>query len=335
MSAIVPPLDAIPKLPAKGVLKLVDRVNELTDVLAKTVEDIVKQATTLPKNCKCNDPRVRSMKEKLQQAQQLITNVQQLIPKVQTVVNTVQGIVTTAKAIKAAITAAQLFNPITAPAFIASQLMLIQDAAIVNAVESLNQFATIPTNIASKLATIIPPLQDSISKLSSICNGDVNTLKIPKSAETAMNNNNNNNDSRNISDDDIDGTDNFNNLDLTSLNGDFPSKFYNKRNVSDSDILERSNIIADLLNNDPLLDSQTQSADLILKRQQELLTSILEAPSVVFKGEGTPNDTIGKAGDFYVDTTTNTVYGPKPTIDYWFEPDMAPRSRSFRVERTD
>lgn len=276
MSAIVPPLDYIPKLPGMAASKVVQELNKQTDKLAETVSKTVKDTIKLPSNVKCDDPRIKKIKQQLADVQKQLTTIQQTIPKIQTTINSVKTVVGTAVAIKSAITAAQLSNPVTAPLFIAQQLMAIQDATIVNAIESLNQFTSFPITLQSKISIIIPPLQDSISKLTNICgNTDPNiNVQVPGSLVNSDNN-----------------------VDYNDL---LETQFYTEYNVSDSDLQQRSDAIESLV-----------------EQQQNLLNSLQEAPSKVYQGEGAPLSTIGKPGDYYIDTNTQTVYGPKPSINSW------------------
>lgn len=276
MSAIVPPLDIIPKLPAKAVSEVIKQVDKQTDRLLEEVTKTVQDSVKLPVNISCNDPRIKKIKEQLATIQQQITKIQETIPKIQTTINTVKTVVATAQTIKATITAAQLSNPVTAPVFIAQQLMAIQDATIVNAIESLNQFSAVPATLTSKLATIVPPLVASIAKISNVCNGDVDELNIPESVSDEVN------------------------LASADYNDLVSTEFYTELNVSDDDLENRSDTIQQLLD-----------------QQQNLLQSLQEAPSKVFTGTGAPANNIGKTGDYYIDNTTQTVYGPKSSQNSW------------------
>ena len=82
-----------------------------------------------------------------------------------------------------------------------------------------------------------------------------------------------------------------------------PSEFYRDSNVSETDLDQRSDTIQQLV-----------------EQQQNLLTSLLESPSQVYKQPGVPSGNLGKAGDFYVDTTNNIAYGPKPSDLEWGGP---------------
>jgi len=280
MSAIVPPLDFIPKLPAKAVSLTIKQINKQTTKLMDSVNKTVADSIKLPTNIKCDDPRIKQIKKQLTDIQTQLTIVQNNIPKIQKTVNSIKSIVTLASGIKTTISIAQLSNPITAPLFIAQQLTAIQDATIVNAIESLNQFAAVPATLISKLQTIVPPLTSAISKVSAVCNGDVDNLKIPNSLLPETNNINN------------DNNDDYNDLIAT--------EFYTKKNVSQSDLDGRSDLIESLV-----------------QQQQDLLTSLIEAPSKVYQDSGVPKNYIGKIGDYYIDLDTQTIYGPKASATEW------------------
>jgi hypothetical protein len=280
MSAIVPPLDIIPKLPAKAVTIVIKQVDTQTDKLLDNVTKTVQDTVKLPTNIKCDDPRIAQIKKQLTDIQKQITTVQETIPKIQTTINTVRQLIGVATGIKTALSVAQLANPVTAPLFIAQQLTAIQDATIVNAISSLSQFASVPVSLASKLQTITPPLLAAIDKVSNICNGDIDPLTI---SQDALSNNGLQT-----------GTD-YNDL--------VDTEFYNEENVSDNDLQHRSDTIQQLL-----------------EQQQNLLTSLQEAPSKVYQSSGAPSNTMGKLGDYYINLDNQSIYGPKLQADDWGQP---------------
>jgi hypothetical protein len=235
------------------------------------------------------------MKDQLAAIQKQLTKVQAQIPKIQKSIESVKKLVTIAKGVKTAITIAQLSNPVTAPVFIATQLTAIQDATIVNAIASLKQFAGVPAQLTGKLQTIIPPLTSAISKLSNVCNGDIPTVELPNSA---VNGDGSGGDGSggDGSGGDGSGGDGFDGdyNDLVATN------FYNDDNVSNEDLDYRSITIYDLIT-----------------QQRDLLTSLEEAPSKVYQDAGLPSLDLGKVGDYYIDTTTSIIYGPKMSITNW------------------
>lgn len=280
MSAIVPPLDIIPKLPAKAVTLVMTQLNTQTDRLLDNVTKTVQDTVKLPVNVKCDDPKIAQIKKQLADIQNQITSIQQAIPRIQTTINSVRSLVGIATGIKTALSVAQLSNPITAPLFIAQQLMAIQDATIVNAISSLSQFSSVPVTLTSKLQTITTPLLGAIAKVSNVCNGDVDTLNISQDA---------------LSNDALQTEIDYNDLVNTT--------FYNEENVSDDDLQHRSNTIQQLV-----------------EQQQNLLTSLQEAPSKVYQASGVPENNLGKLGDYYINLDNQSIYGPKAQADDWGQP---------------
>lgn len=276
MSSIVPPLDRIPKLPGQAVSQIIKRLNTQTDQLLNTVTKTVQDSSKLSETAKCDDPRVKQIKTQLDDIQGQINRIRESIPVIQQTANSLKGIIGTSVAIKNTISIAQLSNPVTAPLFIAQQLTAIQDATIVNAIESLNQFTSLPDTLTSKLDTIVNPLLTSISKISNICNGDVNSIELPANSEI-------------LSEDEID-----------ELNRLVPTEFYTDINVSDDDIIDRANVIRNLV-----------------EQQANILQSLQEAPSQVYQQTGIPDPKLGKPGDYYIDISTQTIYGPKPSQNSW------------------
>ena len=274
MSAIVPPLDFIPKLPSIAVTETIKQVNKQTDVLLQTVTTTVTDSIKLATNVKCDDPRMKKIKEQLAQVQEQITKIQETIPKIQTTINTVKQIVTTAVAIKAAISAAQLANPATAAVFIATQLTLIQDATIVNALESLKQFEQVPPALTAKIQTVIPPILSALQRVEGACGENTPEVSIPENL--------------------------LGDSDIQDYNDLVDTEFYTKDNVNSKDLSDRSDLIQQ-----------------ILQQQQDLLQSLQEAPSLVYRGNGLPDPNLGKPGDYYVDLDTQAIIGPKVSYTAW------------------
>ena len=65
MSAIVPPLDFIPKLPAKAVSVAMKQIDKQTDKLLQDVSKTVQDSVKLPVDVNCDDPRVQQIKKQL------------------------------------------------------------------------------------------------------------------------------------------------------------------------------------------------------------------------------------------------------------------------------
>jgi len=267
MSSITPPLDLIPTLPGKAASALMVQLDRQADNLVERVNKTVQDSIKSPSNVQCNDPRIQQIKAQLSDVQNQISSIQQNIPKIQQTIDNIKTAVQTAQAIKSIITVAQLSNPVTAPVFIATNLMAIQDALIVNSLGALQSFSTLPSTLTSKFQTITPVLAEAIKNVSAACNNAVDDISIPN----------------------IEGITDYNDL--------VDTEFYTEQNVSDSD-----------------LDLRSDTIQTLIEQQKNLITSLLEAPSQVYKQTGVPSNDLGKAGDYYVDLTTNKIYGPKTDI---------------------
>ena len=90
------------------------------------------------------------------------------------------------------------------------------------------------------------------------------------------------------------------NITLVRLEQVYPSDFYKKVNVSDEDLQQRFDVIQDLIVN-----------------EIDVVANLNEAPSRVLYGSGIPTSNIGQIGDYYIDTTDQTVYGPKTDSSSW------------------
>ena len=307
MSAIVPPLDLIPKLPAKGVNKFVGVFDKQTDRLVDQVMKVVHDSTKLPPNLKCNDPSIKQIKDQIAQIQKQIVTIQDLVPKIQTAVTTVKSLIAVAQGIKLTLTAAQLSNPITAPVFIASQLMLIQDAVLVNAITSLKSLSAIPATLPGKLAPLIPQLVAAANIVGNACGNEEPPLDIPTISDNgdSSDGNGDSGDSGNNGNNGYDGLgDRIDGIDDVAGYGDaLKTEFYTKVNVSEEDLEFRSDTIEQLLS-----------------QQRDLLTSILEAPSKVYQTTAKPIGSLGKLGDYVIDNVNKNMYGPKLENDSWGQP---------------
>jgi hypothetical protein len=282
--AVTPPLDRITKLPAQSVDIIQQQFNLLLDDTLKKMKTVIQEVAKLPAGLDCDDPRVKKAKETLQAVQDNLQKVQENLPKIQQIISQVSTIIKTGIAVKNAIAVAQLSNPITAPLFIAQISQEIQNELIVNALEAIQPLQAVPQQALGKLQTLVPPLQQAIAKLVTSCNGEDLNIDFP----VARN-----------------GGDDFSNqfpagFDYNSL---LPSEFYRNVNVSNVDLDQRSDAIQQLI-----------------EQQQNLLTSLLESPSQVYKQNGPPPNDLGKAGDFYIDTQNNVPYGPKPSDTIWGSP---------------
>jgi len=305
--SVIPPLDRIAKAPALGVDKIQQQFNKILDSIADQANKTIKDSAKLPTNVNSDDPRVKNIKQSLENIQLSITKVQENIPKIQSAVTAITTIISTAQGINASIAAAQLSNPVTAVLFIALETQKTQNQLIVNAIEAVKPLQSLPDQIESKILTLVPVLTTAIAKLNTVSDDDIE-LNIPTNISTRLNT---------VSDDDIElniptnistGLNTDTNI-STGLNTDtnyndlIPTEFYNESNVSEDDLTQRSNSIEQLVD-----------------QQRNLLTSLQEAPSQVYRGNGNPLPNLGKIGDYYLNTSNNVSYGPKISDNDWGTP---------------
>ena len=291
--SVIPPLDRITKAPALAVDKIQQQFNKILDSIADQANKTIKDSAKLPTNVNSDDPRVKNIKQSLENIQLSITKVQENIPKIQSAVTAITTIISTAQGINASIATAQLAIPVTAPLFIAMQTQALQNQLIVNAIEAVKPLQSLPDQIESKITILIPILIAAISKLNTITNDDVelNVPSIPRADDVELNV-----PSIPRADDvELNTDNNYNDL--------IPTEFYNELNVSETDLTQRSDSIEQLV-----------------EQQQNLLTSLQEAPSQVYRGNGNPLPNLGKIGDYYLNTSNNVSYGPKISDNDWGTP---------------
>jgi hypothetical protein len=165
---------------------------------------------------------------------------------------------------------------------LAATALALQDELIANANAAIQPLQAVPQQTLLKLETLIPPLVTAIAKLNSVCD-EQTELNIPD-----------------LGDGFPEGYD---------FNNELPSEFYQTKNVSESDLQQRSDAIQELIS-----------------QQENLLSSLQEAPSQVYKNDGPPASNLGKIGDFYVDTKNNIPYGPKKSDTDWGGPIYGPNN---------
>lgn len=305
---ITPPLDRIPAIPSKlvGIInkQLSVQLNTLTDSVSKTLQASIK----IPKGAKCNDPEIQRIKNLLDSLSKQIQDLNKLIP----VINQVNTVVKTAATVAQAIKAAQLLNPITGPAALAAELLLVQNMTILNAVQASSQLETIPNQLQSTLKGISVDIAQSLLNFSNVCNNEsfqfaeVVGAELDKLRDSSGK-------WRLISGTGEGGTpagsppnlespytDSFGSTWIWIDNSGLESEFYQTKNVQQEDIDERNDLIQQLI-----------------ETQTDLLTSLQEAPSQVYNQSGTPDPELGKPGDYYVDTENKIIYGPKVSRTEW------------------
>lgn len=276
------PLNKVPEIPpvltSIAIDKLVSFLNKIIEKLLKLVDE----ATELPDDCGCDDPRVQALKDGLDEILKLLEKLQALLPKIQDYVTLFKTLISIASSIKNSL----YLIPIVGQAVLASDLNVVQNLTIESAKKSLGQLESVPGRLNVGIDLAVNQLAKIASRLSTACSGagnngnstglDDDLFKVPKEIKDSL--------------------DTFN----TDYNDLLPSEFYQLTNVMEDDIDLRSDLIKELID-----------------QQRDLLSSLNDAPAVVLKGNGLPAAEIGKSGDYYVDLADNNkIYGPK-TLNTW------------------
>lgn len=272
------PLDKVPQIPprltAVAVEKIIEYLNEILDKLLKLVDEAIQ----LPDDCLCNDPRIESLKQSLNDVMELIKKLQEMIPKIQEMITLFKTLADIATAVKSSI----YLIPVVGQAVAAADLSLVQTMTLENAKKSLEQLETIPSRLNIGIDLAVEQLAKVADRLAQACSGagDIGSdvIQVPQQIKDSL--------------DEL-------NRDSDYYNDLLPSEFYQLKNVSNDD-----------------LDLRADSIKELIEQQRDLLTSLQEAPSSVLSGVGAPQNDIGKSGDYYVDISSNQVYGPKLNIGW-------------------
>jgi hypothetical protein len=233
----------------------------------------------IPTNVSCDDADVRELRNKLEALLNFLEKINDLIAVLSTVVDVLKIL---ARVGQAAALAATLITPTNGAAQSAgeSNAQLAQNSLTV---------ANILLSIFDRLLAIFPTILKSATQsqqfLNNLCNESADRVN------DFLNN--------------LSGNDT---IDVTlvtpptaeELLEQFPSTFYTELNVSDED-----------------LDARYQEIVELIDGGFDVINNLVELPTNVLTGQGSPLNTIGTAGDFYIDTQTNQLFGPKPTNGSW------------------
>ena len=296
--ALAPPYDQLPKLVPLAIVAVQAALDKLINFLMQKVNELLQTITSFSKNIKCDDPRVK-------QAKSLLAKIKETIDNILSVINTFSSILTIAKvvvSIAGIVLSIQLLLFVPAPPAV-GQTITIQNETIASIGGALILVGVIVNKITSQLDLVSSKLGPAINSLSSVCQNELFEVN-SKTQESIINDVKTeleNNSTQDLLD---------RNLDISKINtsqyqDSINSEFYRSINVSDLDSENREQIVNDLL-----------------ERQKNLLENIIEAPSksIINKdinNSGTPNIDLGNVGDYYIDQTTKTLYGPKLTDTDW------------------
>lgn len=269
--AVAFPFDQITNKPSAAINKLQTALNKVIAKLNQKVADAISKSTVLPKNISCSDPRIKELKQILQQIQRYIDQIRNILR----ILNIIVPILTVAAQIAAVIINGQLALPIPSPPAV-SQTLAVQNELVANIAKVLTQASIILGVVNAAVSVSSKLIAGVINTLSSICNTE--TFAVTQDTQNAI--------------------ESINNEVVTAT---IDSDFYQLLNVSQEDIDLRKDLIQQL------------------QQEQRSLLDLLEAPSQVIIGTGTqpPDSDRGKTGDYFINQTTRTIYGPKISDAEW------------------
>jgi hypothetical protein len=326
---LTPPLDRIPQIPPQLVQLLVEQINKLLDKAFKDLDLLLDKVAVLPENCQCDDPRIKEIEDKLNQVLELINKLKELLPIVDKIVQGVKLLISIAAAIKASI----FLTPIVGQAALLSELMIVQNMTIANAIKSVEQLNILPDVLNRGVDSMAKKLATVINSLGSVCSDK--EFQVTNEIQDAINTKSYDN----IPNLNVGGGGNWILIDGDGRCGSpigqpplfkspytdncgsqwvwqgildpgtgiswgseqsrrddetMGTEFYSEINVNAEDLQSRLDVINEIISD-----------------QRDLLASLQEAPAQSYEGTGIPNLELGKLGDYYIDKTNKVIYGPK------------------------
>lgn len=266
-------------------------INQITPIVTKQLEKfnsitskIEQRLESFSKNVKCNDAEILDLKNKLNQLKTILDNLNRIQQQLQPLANKLQSVSRTANTIGGILLAIPAVVGVPeGPKGQTIQTIADLVAGILSVLNVLNVLLKIINKVIPKALNIINRADQLINSLCKDNNAGGNNTIASTSALQATD----------INDSELSAN-------VLSVNGEYPSQFYQTVNVSNSDIEHRVDSINKLID-DGL----------------NVLTNLKEAPSKIFYNVGKPASDLGFVGDYYIDTDTQTVYGPKTTINSW------------------
>ena len=275
------PINQIATPPVLIAARLLPLLNKYIGTLQQLgAVELPNLLENIPTNVTCDDADVRELRNKLEALLNFLEKINDLIAVLSTVVDVLKILAR----IGQATAAASLLSPVPLP----PQVQSVIDSSSQLAQNSLT-VANILLSIFNRLLALFPIILKSAAEtqqfLNNLCNEDADRVN------DFLNN--------------LSGNDT---IDVTlvtpptaaELLEQYPSTFYTELNVSDEDLNSRYQEIVELIDGG-----------------FDVINNLVELPTNVLTGQGAPADTLGTAGDFYINTQTNQLFGPKPTNGSW------------------
>ena len=275
------PINQIATPPVLIAARLLPLLNKYIGTLQQLgAVELPNLLENIPTNVTCDDADVRELRNKLEALLNFLEKINDLIAVLSTVVDVLKILARVGQVVAAASLASPVPLPPQIQGIIDSNSQLAQNSLTV---------ANILLSIFDRLLALFPIILKSAAEtqqfLNNLCNEDADRVN------DFLNN--------------LSGNDT---IDVTlvtpptaaELLEQYPSTFYTELNVSDEDINTRYQEIVELIDGG-----------------FDVINNLIELPTNVLTGQGAPADTLGTAGDFYINTQTNQLFGPKPTNGSW------------------
>lgn len=269
---------APPVLIAARLLPLLNKyIGTLQQLGAIQIPNLLEN---IPTNVSCDDADVRELRNKLEALLNFLEKINDLIAVLSTVVDVLKILARVGQSVAAA---SSLIVPTIPPA---AQNVITANAQLAqNSLTVANILLSIFDRLLALFPTILTSATQAQQFLNNLCNESADRVN------DFLNN--------------LSGNDT---IDVTlvtpptaeELLEQFPSTFYTELNVSDED-----------------LDARYQEIVELIDGGFDVINNLVELPTKVLTGQGSPADTLGTAGDFYINTQTNQLFGPKPTNSSW------------------
>lgn len=275
--ATVFPFNQLPSIPTKIQEQLAPLIIDQQLKLVDIVMDLKSTILSISVNANCDDAEILKIKNLIESINQILGNIRTIIDIIPTIAN----VLSTVSSVAQILSSAQLAIPTGPPASISQ---LISSAA--ELLEKLDTFISVlETQISS-----FTPIFNKVSTI--IADADrllINTCGTPSNFVGFAQFNANNVPIFNVSEFTLDR--------LAEL---YPSTFYTPDNVTDQDIENRLNFISNLL-----------------EQNLDVYSRLNEAPSNILILTQNPSINDGNIGDYAINVTTNTVFGPKEANTGW------------------
>lgn len=254
-------------------------VEKIISVLSNQMSTISNLADKIALDCLNLPPETQCSDPLILQVKQQLTNLQILITELDALINSISSIANSIKSVATVATALKLVQ---------LAIPMVPGVPSGPITELINIFTKLIENSKSAGSSLTNILENIKSQFNSINSNIANSIKKLTSI---------------CSNEQFEASADVNRLiNPVELAPEYYSKFYTTINVSQDDIDARLDNIQDLLDD-----------------QINVMQNLIEAPSKVIVSTVSPAVTNGNINDYFVNTSTNQIFGPK-TNEGWGTP---------------